>query len=198
MLTALDLQLTEVGRALADPEGARRLTLAKGLVQTLFEDLRGLSHDLRPAALDLGLPAALRDLADSVSHPSLAIELVLPRTPQQLAPQLADAIFRIVQTALANVVQHAHASRVKVVLAISGDTLRLEIEDDGTGFEVDFRGPATGIGLIGMRERSAALGGTLAIKSAIGRGTAISLRFPLNVAITPPQGTSPAKSTHQG
>ncbi len=161
---------------------ARRLGEIRSLVGRLHDDLRRLSHDLRPLALDdLGLVEALRDLAGGVATDALAVEVAVDPPDLAPPPDVAIAIFRIVQAALANVQRHARARRAWIRLAADPDAgrLALEVEDDGAGFDRRQVGPDAGVGLVGMRERAAWLGGTLEVDSAPGRGTRIRVAVPV-------------------
>jgi len=181
VLTLLAIELDR--EAAREPDAARgqRLRERSSLVNGLLLDLRRLSHDLHPATLEqLGLGAALRELASQLRS-ELVVEVALgaePSTPSsiELPPEVAVHLFRITQGALANVVRHARASRAVVSLERRAGGVRLSIEDDGVGFE-----PAAatgGLGLVGMRERAAWLGGTCAIDSAPGRGTRVVVSVP--------------------
>jgi len=147
--------------------------------------VRRVSRDLRPSQLDdLGLVAALRSHLDrqAVSagfKPNFAHE----RVPLRLAPEIETACFRIAQEALTNIARHAHASEVWVTLVGTEEELRLEVHDNGRGFDVAAaRARATtgtSMGLLSMEERAALAGGHLAIDSALGRETRLSLALPL-------------------
>ena len=88
------------------------------------------------------------------------------------------AIYRIVQEALTNIIKHAQAHAVSVVIAGGGRSVRVVIEDDGVGFAPD-RVRESALGLVGMRERVGLLGGRLDVQSAAGRGTTIMAELPL-------------------
>jgi two-component system sensor histidine kinase NreB len=142
-------------------------------------------HDLRPAILDdFGLVAAIRSYAEEWSQ-TFGIPVRVEAEPapvDHLSSDMEVELFRIVQEALMNAGKHARASTVQVCLSCAEDAVLLVIEDDGTGFEVEqVQGPTrqSGLGLYGMRERAAVLGGTLTIDTAPGQGTRITLRGPL-------------------
>jgi signal transduction histidine kinase len=90
----------------------------------------------------------------------------------------ATAVFRIFQEILTNIARHSGATTVKMVLRPDDDTLLLEVTDDGKGFKEPEIGRPASLGLLGMRERALAAGGTVEIKSAPGKGTTVSLRVP--------------------
>jgi len=120
---------------------------------------------------DLGLAASLESLAASIPQ----LEVHAEARPCDLPPHVATSVYRIAQEALQNVVKHAGATKARLRLLIHGDTITLEIEDDGKGFTPR---SSTGYGLPGMRERAELLGGTLDVKSYPGQGTLLRLRFP--------------------
>ena len=152
----------------------RALTLARELdAQVDF-----LAWELRPAVLDdLGLAAALpRFLKEWSGHYGLETNFqTTGKVPNRLGPEAETAFYRVTQEALTNVLKHAHATRVDVVLEGGPDGVTLVVEDDGVGFEA--AAAASGIGLIGMRERAALIGASLQVESAPGKGTTIYLRY---------------------
>lgn len=144
-------------------------------------EVRGLSHQLRPALLDThGLPAALQHLASEAAQAS-SIEIAAPLHGQsRKLPEVVNTVlFRIAQEALTNIVKHARAGRIEVALAFepSGD-VGLLVTDDGVGFDVEAvqRDPRRGLGLRSMRERLDGVGGSLEIESRPGHGTQVQAR----------------------
>jgi signal transduction histidine kinase len=147
-----------------------------------IQNLRGLIAELRPAALDeLGVAAALRGLAErtATAH-GLAVdaELSLPegRPHPERGIDLDATVYRVVQEALSNVAKHSRAERVRLSVVERDGSIEVSIEDDGVGFDPDL--PEEGFGLLGMRERVAMAGGSLAIDSAPGTGTRIKAVIP--------------------
>src|SRR5262249_6438389 len=145
------------------------------------EELRRLSHELRPTILDdLGLGPAIEFLADGVSARS-GVPITLEAMPEQRLPALVGTVlYRIVQEALNNVSKHAHASTRKIGVQSEGNEIRCAISDDGIGFDISSleKNKTRGIGLLGIRERLARLSGTLEIKSSSGRGTELLVTIP--------------------
>ncbi len=179
VLAAITLHLGLLGKAMPDRALAARVDGVMALTRSVIEDLRGLSHDLRPAALDRqGLLAALRELARSTSLPGLSIEVVIepPELPPP-SPDVAIGLFRIAQAAVANLVAHGQARRATIFVRQLPGSLLLEIVDDGKGFDPASARPG-GIGLIGMRERATWLGGAFRVESAPGQGTRVSVELP--------------------
>lgn len=150
-------------------------------------EMRALIYELRPAALEgEGLITALRKLAGAVqTRHRLAVE-VRQHGVRRLAPEQEEALFRIAQEALANVVKHAHASRAVVELRLMESEALLTVTDDGIGLRhlVSPASPAkqpasSGLGLISMRERVEQLQGCLTVSPAPNRGTQVQARVPL-------------------
>ena len=109
---------------------------------------------------------------------SVHFEQLLPPSSGRLPPEIETALYRIVQESLTNIVKHARATNVSVVLTRKDDSVSVLVEDDGVGFEPG-RTRDGGIGLVGMRERVALLGGRLAIESRPGAGTTFVAEVPL-------------------
>jgi signal transduction histidine kinase len=156
-----------------------------------MKEVHDLALELRPSVLDdLGLIAALRHLNKGYQDRfHIPVDLqVLGLDDVRLPSEMETALYRIVQEALTNVARHAQAENVSVVLEKRGLLVRLIIEDDGRGFDVSSvlgsrRGssPSNGkLGLYGMRERVALLGGTLTIESTPGVGTTVFVDAPLH------------------
>jgi signal transduction histidine kinase len=140
--------------------------------------LRRLSRELRPTMLDdLGLAAALEWLAQGVTERA-GVAITVDALDRRLAPEVETALYRIVQEALSNAVRHGRARRVHVQIREDGRHVRAVIRDDGRGFDVGAawgRRGERGLGLIGIRERAEALGGSVEIRSAPDTGTELSV-----------------------
>jgi len=167
-------------KALERDVGEEPLAAIRELVDSALGNVRRLTVELRPPALDdFGLGAALERLAVVVGDQSpFAIDVNVALRDALLAPERETAIYRIVQEALTNVVKHASAKRVSIVVASSAKTVRAVIEDDGVGFTPG-RVREHALGLVGMRERAQLLGGRLEVESAPGAGTTIVVEIPL-------------------
>jgi PAS domain S-box-containing protein len=152
------------------------------LVDQVEREIRRLSHELRPAILDsLGLIPALELLAEGVSRRSGLPVIVRGSTGGRLSADVETVAYRVVQEAVTNAVKHARPSLITVQCVRDVDGLRGLVVDNGCGFETieATRGAgAHGLGLIGMRERVAALGGRLTINSQPGHGTSIVFQVP--------------------
>jgi signal transduction histidine kinase len=142
-----------------------------------------LALELRPPALDdLGLHTALVHYIEVWSERA-RIEVDFHCTGLEagrLPPLLETAVYRVVQEALTNVLRHAQARRVSLILQCCEDRVLLVVEDDGRGFNPEAALKAAGrLGLLGMQERLALIGGTLTVESARGNGTTVFARIPL-------------------
>jgi signal transduction histidine kinase len=161
-------------RSRSDEVLARVAELRRDVAGAL-DSVQRLAFDLRPAVLDdLGLLAALRRLTTStiIGGVDVELETVDLVAGERLPADIETTAYRVVQEGITNVARHSRASTCSVIIGRAAGRLRMVVEDDGVGFDPD--GPAGGgLGLLGMRERAALVGGTLAVKSAPGRGTSI-------------------------
>jgi signal transduction histidine kinase len=183
-LTALKISLELIQSDLPEEADSlrHRLGEAVALSETTMEQIRLLAHDLRPPALDtVGLNYTLEDLChDFAERTQLPVDYV--GAELTVLPEAANiCLYRFLQEALTNVTKHAQANQVRVALHCDAQTVSLSVEDDGKGFD-EQAGMATGIGLLGMRERLEVLGGKLEIESRSGQGTRLTARIPLHEA----------------
>ena len=148
-------------------------------------EVERISRNLRPSVLNqLGLAAVLRNTgAEFAGRTGVSVKLACVKLPARLPGETELALFRILQEALKNVEKHARARRVTVGLRRQDGFVQLLINDDGIGFDSDHspagRNGRGGLGLLGMRERAAFVGGVLKIKSVRRAGTEIDVRVPL-------------------
>ncbi len=164
------------------------------LVDHVYRVVRQMMGRLRPTALDeLGLVAAIQHLVDHWRQrlPAVNIELVVSGEVDHAPEDVNIALFRIVQECLTNAARHADARRVRITLRrpASRGPLRLRVEDDGRGFDPGRR--ASGLGLVGMHERVAAVDGRLRVRSAPGAGTTIEVSVRCGPPPAASAGTSP-------
>jgi len=177
-------------KTLEEQVGEDPLAVIRELVASALGDVRRLTVELRPPALDdFGLAAALDRLTGVVRERSgLALDVNVA-VGAQLDSDTETAIYRIVQEALTNVVKHASARSVSIVVTSSDSHVRAVVEDDGSGFD-----PAAvregALGLVGMRERAQLLGGRLELESSPGAGTALVAELPLVLRRAPSGGAS--------
>jgi signal transduction histidine kinase len=179
-LTSILLGLKGI-RGAASPEEAERAEAAvrEGVVQAL-QDVRRLAVELRPSALDdFGLVPALERLAATFAERSgIRTEVQANLLEDRLPAEVETMLYRLVQEALTNVVKHAAAERVSILLTRRPNGVSAVVEDDGSGFLPDeVRDDA--LGIVGMRERLGLLGGTLTVESRPGSGTALVAFVPL-------------------
>jgi signal transduction histidine kinase len=179
-LTSILLGLRTVEEAGGETEMRAAVAEVRDLVRSTLQDVRQLAVELRPKALDdFGLAAALARLAESFAEQTgiaVGFESALPA--ERLAPEIETALYRIVQECLTNIVKHARAGSVSIVLGRKPDAVTAVVEDDGVGFD-PARTRDDGLGLIGMRERVALVGGRLTIESRPGAGTTFVAEVPV-------------------
>jgi len=178
-LTSVLLGLKAVEDAKDGAERARALAAVREQVVETLHDVRRLAVELRPKALDdFGLVPALERLRDTFADQTgMRVDLE-SQIRERLPADVETALYRIVQEALTNIVKHARASGVSIVLARTGGHVSAVVEDDGRGFTPDRGGD--GLGLLGMKERLALLDGKLKIESDPGAGTTIVAEVPLS------------------
>jgi len=175
-LLAIDLELLNVP---GQPEGGTLAAEALERAQTIAKSVHDLSHRLHPAKLRLiGLVAAVQALQRELSRPDLSIVVAHDDVPQALSPELTLCLYRVVQEALHNAIKYSEARRVLIDLHGGPAGIDVTIADDGAGFDVDCAW-GTGLGLISMRERVEAVGGTLKIDSQPGAGTRVQIAAPI-------------------
>jgi signal transduction histidine kinase len=182
LLVAVHLALAEMARELPKAQQDQIGRMEELLVE-VEKQLRRYSHELRPTILDdLGWIPAIRFLADRVSQrASLAIDIQV-KDSGRLPSEMETTLYRITQEALNNIAKHAQAKNVWIRAWQEDQVLRCSIRDDGEGFDArntQEAGGRQGLGLVAMRERASAIGGTLSIESYPGQGTELSLRLPL-------------------
>jgi signal transduction histidine kinase len=179
-LTSILLGLRAVEDSTAPADVGPALADLRELVVATLQDVRRLAVQLRPAALDdFGLVAALERLAQTFAEASgVRVDLEARLGETRLPAEVETTLYRIVQEALTNVVKHAGASNVSILLARRGSAASLVIEDDGRGFVVE-DSRSDGLGLLGMRERVALHDGRLTIESTPAAGTTLAVEVPL-------------------
>jgi signal transduction histidine kinase len=178
-LTSILLGLRALEESGGDDVGAAVGDLRELVVQTL-QDVRRLAVELRPTALDdFGLGAALERLASTFSDQTgTTVELESRLGDDRLPSDVETVLYRIVQEALTNVVKHAQAEHVSIVLQRKGSAVTAVIEDDGRGFAGGHQRDG-GLGLVGMKERVELVNGRLEIESAEGAGTTLVVEVPV-------------------
>lgn len=186
-LAGLSLGLEALERLAATQPQALPDHVARLRSQTALatEELYDLILSLRPSVLDdLGLPAGVRSLAERLlSGPGIEYQIKATELSQRLPAEMETALFRVIQEALHNIVRHARARHVDIVLTAQAGAFEGEVIDDGVGFDpasVQANGHSPhGLGLLGMRERVAQLAGRLEVVSQPGAGTRLRIWVPL-------------------
>lgn len=184
LLIAAEIAITDLATD-AHPDLQKRLRGVTALLDQAEQQLRRISHELRPMVLDdLGLLPAVHFLTEGIAKRSKLSIQVEGEMEQRFAPSVETALYRIIQEALNNVNRHAHAKSVKIQFSRAGRNLCCLIKDDGTGFDVttyETRRGQKGLGLVGMRERLNALGGTLQVRSEPAHGTSLLVTIPVEI-----------------
>lgn len=190
LLAAITMNMAVVETELSSlsPEAQKAFLENRAFVQQILGGIRTISHLLHPPLLDeSGLPSALRWYVEEFSQRSgIRVNLELSPNFERFASALETAVFRIVQEALGNIHRHSQSPTADIRLSADRECLKLEIRDAGRGIPADMQrqiktGIRTGVGLRGMRERVAQMGGQLEIESSE-KGTAILASFPRSAA----------------
>lgn len=186
VLTAVKINLQVLQRSLTSSGSKYPIQDSVTIVDGALKQVRNLALDLRPSMLDdLGLLPALEwYLNQQMQRTKLSISLLYDPFESALSPKLETVCYRIVQEALTNIVRYAEATHVVVCLKQSDNTLHLSVQDDGIGFDVraarDRASRGSSLGLPGMEERTALVGGQLRITSVLEQGTVIEAAFPID------------------
>ncbi|MDH4286551.1 MAG: MASE1 domain-containing protein, partial [Gallionella sp.] len=194
ILTALriNVSLLRIQFGEANPPLLEKVQFINGLVDRALQGVRNVSTDLRPAALDMGIVSAIKWLGkEFTEHTAIPCVIEIENGENvgediDLDEVRAVVIFRIVQESLTNVARHAVADSVKISVARNGNLLAVTVHDNGKGFDPQEPAAKNSFGLLGMRERTLALGGNIDFCSARGSGTVISV----NIPITPNEAVS--------
>jgi signal transduction histidine kinase len=178
-LTSILLGLKGIEEARDEAEARRSALALRELVVSTLHDVRRLAVELRPKALDdFGLVPALERLAETFAEQTgLEVHVQAALGDSRLTSEVETALYRIVQEALTNVIKHANARTLSVVLTRKADGVVVVIEDDGQGFDPG-ADRDKGLGLLGMQERIALVGGRLSVESGE-RGTTVVAEVPL-------------------
>ncbi len=189
LLTALQMDCTWMRSRIeaTDPKAAERALTMCNLIDRTIEEVRGLAVRLRPGVLDkLGLVDALEWFTSDFEKRTGITCIFEHNKVPVINDKVATAAYRIAQEALTNVVRHAQASVVNVVLQNRDSMLSLSVSDNGRGFNPTELSEREGLGLLGMRERASLAGGELEVNSGGGQGTQVSFKVPLD---QPEKGT---------
>jgi signal transduction histidine kinase len=178
-LTSILLGMKAIRASGTPAEAERAEADVRAQIVQALQDVRALAVELRPSALDdFGLVPALERLAETFQARSGLETLVQANLSGRLPPEVETVLYRVVQEALTNIVKHAGAEHVSIVIRSREKSVAATIDDDGRGFAAeDVRAEA--LGLLGMRERLALVGGTLEVESSRDSGTTIAAQVPL-------------------
>jgi signal transduction histidine kinase len=191
MLTSLKMDLRWIEKQLEARPGhgavLDRSVVASTLIDELIAVVQRLSSELRPSALDqLGLgPALVHAAREFEQRAGIRCRAIIPQPCVHLRPEISTALYRIAQEALTNIARHAGARGAEVELRSEGNLVVLEVRDDGKGIAKVDLFDLRSLGLLGMRERAAQLGGDVTIDGGPGRGTVVAARIPLEGAPLP-------------
>lgn len=194
-LTAAKINLQMLRSKTADPAVAQRLDDSVGMVDRMIRQARDIARGLRPPLLDeAGLVPALEDYLQTLAKRfDLRVEFRAAPGVSNVPPGLNTTVFRVVQEATSNVLRHAHATTIRVMLRDAPDSLNIVIEDDGVGFDPEVVGRrirrGDHLGLLGMTERVRSAGGTIDLDSRPGGGSRIVVRFPFAKPGSDPHST---------
>jgi signal transduction histidine kinase len=179
-LTSILLGLKALEERTGDEASRAATQELRELVVSTLQDVRRLAVELRPTALDdFGLVAALERLTASFAEQTgISVDFETALADERLPEEVETALYRIVQESLTNVVKHARARRVSILLARKEGSVKAVVEDDGRGFDPAEQA-GDGFGLVGMSERLALLGGRLEVESDADAGTTIAAEVPV-------------------
>jgi signal transduction histidine kinase len=196
-LTALKFDLAWVARHTDSPEVLQRVTGALETVKSAIESSQRIMHNLRPAILEQGLVAALQWMASRFEkRTGVPCRLITPTALPELPSAVALVAYRTAQEALTNITKHAHATQVRVDLALAGGVLSLEVADNGRGLSHADLAKAQSFGIRGLHERAGTVGGWVDLSSRAGRGTTLILSVPLESARSLERRSPPRTDGH--
>ncbi|MGH8808516.1 MAG: PAS domain-containing sensor histidine kinase, partial [Noviherbaspirillum sp.] len=189
LLAAMKIDLCTLRQSLPqqDSETSACLNGINDLIDAMFTSVRRIIADLPPKTVeDLGLFGALRSMVKNFqARHQITCRLELPESEPTLETGIATAIYRMVQEALNNVAKHANASLVEIKFYCDGERVALYVCDNGKGASADALHRVGAFGLIGMRERTSALGGEFNLETNEGKGTTVTIVVPMRRIMTP-------------
>jgi PAS domain S-box-containing protein len=186
-LTALKMDLSVIGLEAGKdaPRISEQVRGLKGQVDDMIQIVRDVATALRPAALDLGILSGVEWLVEEFQKRSgIPCHVKVEDGEIDLDKDRSIVVFRILQESLTNIARHADARSVEISLRRDATHVRLEVKDDGRGFDPEAIREKKTFGLLGIRERAIMLNGTLSITSKPGEGTRVSLSIPISATAT--------------
>ncbi|MFH0726672.1 MAG: PAS domain S-box protein [Pseudomonadota bacterium] len=183
-LTGISFTLEILENQLSRIPGPAKALLAevKQQINSTYQEMRRLSHQLHPALLtDLGLEPALDAYLSSIAgHRSIKIDFDMVGFEKRVTPEIEGVLYRLSREAMTNTLKHARATRFRLFITKGYPNIIFLAEDDGCGFDPDgFDGAKPALGLLSMRERVIMLGGKFSLRSTIGKGTRIRIEIPI-------------------
>jgi two-component system, NarL family, sensor histidine kinase UhpB len=185
----INLERLENRLPMEDAELRSKLESSRILASGILKELRKIIYDLRPTILDdLGLVPAIRWYARSVLEANdIQVRLSLPEEAFKLSGHLSTTLFRIAQEAINNIMRHANARVAEISLVVDQERVILKVGDDGQGFNPEHAAgqavPLQHLGLLGIQERAALVGGEVEVESVPGKGTRLQICVPLLVEV---------------
>ncbi|MFQ5443959.1 MAG: ATP-binding protein [Nitrospinales bacterium] len=182
VLTTLKLELSLLDKKLLKGKSGleKNTQLMLGLIDGTIQTVKRISFELRPPVLDvLGLSEAIRWQGEEYQkRAGIKFDFHNPTGEVDLDQDRSTTVFRIFQETLTNVVRHAHAEKVSVIMSQTNGTLVLEVKDDGKGIDENQVSDLKSLGILGMRERALGWGGQVDIKGTPGNGTTVTIKIP--------------------
>jgi signal transduction histidine kinase len=191
-LTALKLDVSWLAGKRAGAHGVKsKLQTMSAQIDATIQAVRRISTEMRPGVLDsLGLGAAIEwQAAEFQERTRIRCALKIDVAEMIWEQQFSTACFRVFQETLTNISRHAQATQVDVRLARDGDAMVLTVQDNGRGITEKEIADACSIGLLGMKERAAQVGGEVSFHGAAGQGTTVTMRVPFPTAVAPNPGS---------
>jgi two-component system, NarL family, sensor histidine kinase UhpB len=185
----INLERLENRLPMGEAELRSKLESSRILASGILKELRKIVYDLRPTILDdLGLVPAIRWYARSVLEANdIQVHLSLPEEAFKLSNHLSTTLFRIAQEAINNIMRHANARNAEISLVVDQERVNLTVGDDGQGFNPESAAgqaiPLQHLGLLGIQERAALVGGEVEVESVPGKGTRLQICVPLLVEV---------------
>ncbi|MES2932564.1 MAG: CHASE domain-containing protein [Pseudomonadota bacterium] len=180
LVLRIDVTMLHTRTATSHPKLHRKVSHALEQIDATIKRVRAIINDLRPSVLDLGLSAAFDWQVEQFERRSgIACKLTMDEEDIRIDDDMATALFRIFQESLTNIHRHSQATQVKITLHRHGKQLCMKVSDNGIGTFIGNRRKSNSYGLLGIRERVAALGGELTIESDPGQGMNLMISIPI-------------------
>jgi PAS domain S-box-containing protein len=202
LLSSMLLRLEALQQNTTEASVKRAIGEISSVASSTLEDLSRLARGLHPAVLDdLGLIEALRRSLDEFQGAGISAKLITSGIAERLPQNVEHEIYQIVKEALTNVRKHSQARHVVLSLGRHGSVLAASIADDGVGFDsATASTERAGLGIVGMNERAALLGGTLSVHSRAGAGTVVNVAIPVSATLSAtlsatPESAAPESAT---